>query len=95
MKNIQKLWKIAVAHDRTIYIDEGNFHVAKVCGSTATGDQRAIFKARAKVLAASPDMLSTLRKVSAIFERYSDSLGEQESQARNEIRAILSNVDEA
>lgn len=54
----EQTWWVGEAPDRTLFINEGKFHIAKVCGSTAVGTQRGVFLKRADLLAAAPDLLS-------------------------------------
>lgn len=47
-------YRVVEVRDRTLYVNAGNIHVAKVCGSTAVGAVRARFVATANLLSTAP-----------------------------------------
>lgn len=56
-------WRVEQGRDRTLYVDAGKHHIARLTGSTVVGDQRAVFEANARLLAAAPELLEIVQAI--------------------------------
>lgn len=81
-------WEVRQSKDRTLHVAEGKVLIARVCGSTAIGDQRKVFIERAALIAAAPDLLQACRDtLDALYHAEGDAIEEIRVQLRKAIAA--------